>query len=163
MWGILHGSFVCDALALQLWWTPGHRSHTWTGKKNRNFAKKYKTETISDLWGRHWRHSFSWNPSSSSVLNFFPQPRHTLTCGRVDADESWKDVPNIDIRKLTQPLPRIHFLFELGWLGITFKCERTLWVRACMARPSSSSQSCKMTSGRSFPQNILLSVRAILC
>ena len=30
MWGILHGSFVCDALALQLRWTPGHRSHTWT-------------------------------------------------------------------------------------------------------------------------------------
>ena len=46
---------------------------------------------VRHLWGRHWTHSFSWKPSSSSVLNFFPQPRHTFVCER----KSWEFVSRL--------------------------------------------------------------------
>ena len=95
-WLLLHGSFVCDASTLQLKWTPGHNSHTWT----KNISKIIHCKTLStnincsvgktkikcsvefgnNLCGRHWRHSFSWKPRSSPVLNFFPHPRHTFIC-----------------------------------------------------------------------------------
>ena len=92
---------------------------------------------IHHLWGRHWTHSFSWKPSSSSVLNFFPQPRHTFVCER----KSWEFVSSSRLR---------------CWFNL-FQWAKTLWVRACRARPSSFSQfwerkteSCKPQKCRSF-------------
>ena len=49
---------------------------------------------IHHLWGRHWTHSFSWKPSSSSVLNFFPQPRQTFVCER----KPWEFVSSSRLR-----------------------------------------------------------------
>ena len=90
---------------------------------------------LRHLWGRQWTHSFSWKPSSSSVLNFFPQPRHTFVCER----KSWEFVSRLRC-----------------WFNV-FQWAKTLWVRACRARPSSFSQfwerkteSCKPQKCRSF-------------
>ena len=61
---------------------------------------KQNRSLIPNLWGRHWRHSFSWNPSNSIVLNFFPHPLHTFvweefSCqeyAQYVADETYKQI-----------------------------------------------------------------------
>ena len=160
MWGILHGSFVCDALALQPRWTPGHRSHTWT-ENEKNIKTMQKVQN-----GNYFR------PMRPTLKTLLLMESKQLLCVELLSTPA----THIDLRKRVglRKMVKEHWykkahptspnfgncvLFEFGWLGITFKCERTLWVRACMARPSSSSQSCKMTSGRSFPQNITLCTR----
>ena len=94
---------------------------------------KQNRSLIPNLWGRHWRHSFSWKPSSSIVLNFFPHPLHTFvweefSCqdyAKYVADETYKLIEEVNQK--------------------TNKQVGTLWVRACLATPSSSSQSWKVT------------------
>ena len=86
---------------------------------------------IHHLWGRHWTHSFSWKPTSSSVLNFFPQPRQTFVCER----KPWKFVSRLRcwlancpaaflsyfhcgfVMKYSWQIQRSQWAIQVGWVG----------------------------------------------
>ena len=76
---------------------------------------------VRHLWGRHWTHSFSWKPTSSSVLNFFPQPRQTFVCKR----KLWKFVSRLQISIFNV------FLWDLVGEGMSCK---TFFVLAILRK-----------------------------